>query len=571
MKIEDIDFGENFYLVQEDIYENHNHSLFNELILRNGDNYSCDAIWYKGKSISYKILIEMINIYAKSLWNLGFRKGMEIPVCFSNTPQFIYIFFAASKIGAVINSIGAWFDAEYYIDILHCSKSKIFFCSSNYEKMFSNVFREEEVDIISFSTGVDGLTDHEKLFLDNAKNEAKIESGTNIDAPFTITYTSGTTNPGRPKAVLHASRSYMFLARYKDPDVSGMPSMRGTRIFSHIPFYVHASLSTSVVDPLFQGCCIVLEELYDSSRFPNAIIEGKPNQVCASVGFWLSLAEYLEKNPKTNMSFLYLPTVSGEGLSIGEERYLNYIARKHRFGTSRFPFNIIPVTFSIGGGTTESSGVLVTLFKRLQENRLKNRKNKPIGLQVLDCACMCVLDEERNSIAQGKIGSAWFYGPCNMISYYYDDDRMENIKFIDGKGRTWLRMEACVIQQGEKLVKILGRDRDYIEITSNKRIPYYIIQESLYKKLKNLLSCDIVEIDEQYVFHLKFRPDKTFAINQMLLLIEKILFGLEINKSIKDIYISFHSEVYELAPSGKRNLSVFRELGIQNARKIEFR
>ena len=129
------------------------------------------------------------------------------------------------------------------------------------------------------------------------------EDSISLEDSFTVTYTSGTTNPGRPKAVLHAVRSYMYLARYKDSDVSGMPKMRNIRVFSHIPYYVHASLSTSIVDPLFQGGTIIIEKEYNEESFPKAVIESKPNQVCASVGFWLRLAEYLELHSNTDMSF----------------------------------------------------------------------------------------------------------------------------------------------------------------------------------------------------------------------------------------------------------------------------
>lgn len=67
------------------------------------------------------------------------------------------------------------------------------------------------------------------------------------------------------------------------------------------------------------------------------------------------------------MPYLMIPTVTGEGCSMGEEKFLNLTSRKHKFGSEKLPFPLAPVTFSIGGGTTESGGIFVTLYKALQE------------------------------------------------------------------------------------------------------------------------------------------------------------------------------------------------------------
>ena len=71
-----------------------------------------------------------------------------------------------------------------------------------------------------------------------------------------------------------------------------------------------------------------------------------------------------------------IPTVTGEGLSVGEEKFFNQTSRKHKFGTGKLPFPLAPVTFSIGGGTTESSGIFVTLYKSLQEKKINHLKMK---------------------------------------------------------------------------------------------------------------------------------------------------------------------------------------------------
>lgn len=110
--------------------------------------------------------------------------------------------------------------------------------------------------------------------------------------------------------------------------------------------------------------------LDEKDFFIHALLINKPNFACAGTGFWCGLGKRLTLDERYNdlrLPFLYLAIVIGEGMSPGEEKFLNMVSKKHRFGSDGFPFWLIPVRYSIGSGTSESSGVLVTLFKRYQE------------------------------------------------------------------------------------------------------------------------------------------------------------------------------------------------------------
>lgn len=563
----DIRFDKKYNEIKTDLLYYHNHSLYDEIVDRNADKLEQEVIWYKGTSLLYKDLFKTVDIYARSLKRLGYKKGDEIPICSSNIPQFVYIFLAASKIGAIINSFGEWFDENYCYDIIKRSESRNLFVSSDYRMKFEKMLDGTDIKIWDFSIDLE-KSNTEREFIGLAQDVSIVnEDSISLEDSFTVTYTSGTTNPGRPKAVLHAVRSYMYLARYKDSDVSDMPKMRNIRVFSHIPYYVHASLSTSIVDPLFQGGTIIIEKEYNEESFPKAVIESKPNQVCASVGFWLRLAEYLELHPNTDMSFLYIPTVSGEKLSTGEEKYLNYIAKKYKFGNAKAIFRFIPVTFSIGGGTTESSGVLVTLFKSLQEKRLKYHKLKPLGLQVMGCASVQLLDGTK--IDNMEVANAWFTGPCNMVRYYYDQEQMSSISFTDERGQLWVKMEAACVVQKNRYLRIVGRKNDIIELTNGDNVSFCKIEQRLYEKVPELLSCVILQNDNRIILHLKNRPDMKWDEIKITSKLKSVLSKIGIVQDNKEIYVRFHtSDYFKLAPSGKRDISVLHEQGIDKAVRL---
>ena len=118
-----------------------------------------------------------------------------------------------------------------------------------------------------------------------------------LDDPFTITYTSGTVKPGYPKGVIQSNRSYITLSRFKESDVSGMPTMKNLTVLAHIPTNTHMELSCAISDTLYCNCELALEPFYSEKFFPYSILINKPNFVPASVGFWENLCKKLSFDP----------------------------------------------------------------------------------------------------------------------------------------------------------------------------------------------------------------------------------------------------------------------------------
>ena len=57
-------------------------------------------------------------------------------------------------------------------------------------------------------------TSHEEVKKISDYNEG------NLDTQFLVTYTSGSTNAKRPKAIIHANRSLITIGRFQDADMS---------------------------------------------------------------------------------------------------------------------------------------------------------------------------------------------------------------------------------------------------------------------------------------------------------------------------------------------------------------
>ncbi len=578
----------------KELEEKHNTSLAVELYNRNKDNLNNTALFYRGNKISYGSVFSYAYNFANSLKEMGFKKDDEVPICVSNIPEFVYLMLGASFIGAKIHVVGDWFDKTYLKNILNNTKSKTVFVSLDNYKYIKDVIEASNIDnIVMFSLTDSLLTDtygssinpylelelYKDSFINNIndeKNKTKkkiltqeeflnlpsnnygnVLEEVSLDSAFAITYTSGTTDPGCPKGCIHTNRSYITLSRFKEQDVSGMPSMRNLTVLAHIPTYTHMELSCAISDTLYEKCTLALEPFYNKDFFTNSLLINKPNFVPASTGFWTTLCNNLNYNPKykgIDLPFLMIPTVTGEGMSIGEEKYFNYTSRKHKFGTEKLPFPLSPVTFSIGGGTTESSGIFVTLFKSLQEKNLKYVLSKEgLGLTPHRFVDLEVLNKEGKYCKLYEPGLLVANSPCNMLSYT-DKALNKNIEVTDYYGKKWLNLGTYSYKADNYgRVKMKGRLNSNIRLTDNEFIPYYLIEDTIGVDTKNIMSVTLVKnIDNNYVCHIVLQPNTKKSYDEI---INSIILRLQSNipeEILKNLYINVRNS-FLLAPSGKRD------------------
>jgi acyl-coenzyme A synthetase/AMP-(fatty) acid ligase len=595
-------------LVDLDI--NHNNSWAVEMYRRNKGNLGSYALYYRGKRITYEKMFEMAFLYAKSLKALGFKKGDEIPVCVSHTPEYVYMFLAISLIGAKMHIFGEWFNEDYTVDILNSTKSNYVFITDNlYDELKGKIEKANVQNVVSLSltsslpkyfSGIsydpyediddnfykfDDKTDYikencsknvlsEKEFLKEGESyKDRVVEDCSLDDAATISYSSGTTSKGTPKGIIQPNRSYITLSRFKESDISGMPSMRNLTVLGDLPTYSHTDLACSTSDTFFERCTLALEPINSKEFFPYSLVINKPNFVPASTAYWTYLCNKLNydrdwKNVK--MEYLMIPTVVGEGMSPGEEKYYNKTSRNHKFGTEKLPFPLAPVTFSIGGGTTESSGIFVTLFKSLQEKRLKHIAKASLGLTPHRFVELEVLKKNGEYCDLYEPGLLVAKTPCSMISYNRNDEENKRAFVIDKYGKKWLSLDTLAyICDKDGRVKMVGKTKDFIK-AEGIDYPFYKIEDIINRDTKNILTCEVVrargEYEDGYVCHIQFQPD-TERSNKYIL--ESILKRLEkeVPSAVLDkLYIRVRTfdEGFPMSHSGKKNFQLLSAEGISD-------
>ena len=616
--------------VFDELEKNHNHSLYAEVWERNKNNLDDEAIFYRGTSISYRKLFNNVQQYVKSFTNMGIDEKSEIPMCISNTPEFIYMLLAASYVGAKVNSFGTEFDDDYITQIINeCSNCNYVFVSDdNYEHIKNAIDNSNTSNVVMFS-----LTDsienknyynskfykqfnipEEKLYFVNKVNEFKNNNNSiidnrqflargytakykepyksSLDDVFTTTYSSGSTNSTRPKGIVHINRSYIAMGRSHDTDLSNAPSMHGLRILAMIPSHSNTDVMSNITDTLIQGSCIAPEPVGEEDFLLNSLILNRPNFVTATRSLVIEASKLILlddkiKNIKLRMPYLFALFSVGEPTTFAEEKFINKALKKVHAGQlwlskidDKYKIDgKLPISFplSIAGGDCEHGGIFYTMFKswfEAKERMLGHlAKEEHMGMNTHQMVSCIVLDENGNVVEDGKMGRLYATSLCNMKGYRNNEEATNKFfKEINGT----IYGDCSVLASKDKYgrISVKGRISNDYSMDINKLV--IKLNDTILSDVNNVMSCEVIpqKYNDDYIFvaHVEFNPLANIDKRQALAMIDnkcKNLFGDEISNKI---YYRVHGDSksassYPLTGCGKRSNLTLKAEGLTKAVK----
>ena len=579
--------------VLEELEQNHNHSWYEELYKRNKNSLDDVALFYRGTEITYGEMFEHMREYAKSLKQQGIVKGTEIPICMSNTPELVYLLGAISMIGAKANIFNEEFDKQYITEIIDgCNADIMFVEDGKYEELKESIDASHISKIVMTSltdslpkTGnpyekydkkhgkfVDRVDHYKKQnpdiqdindFIEIGKHyKGWLLSDVSLDDEFTITYSSGSTNSSRAKAIVHTVRSFITIGRCHDTDVQKSSSMKEFTIQAQIPTHSNTDIIASISDSLMQGSKLALEPIYDKDFFIDSLLINKPNYVVATRSFWLNTMKkvmYSGEYKNVKMPFLLIPFSVGEPLERNEEKFINKGLRKVSAGRDKIPSPISPITMSVAGGDCEHGGIFWILFRALQ-SKIPGRKADVAGMNPFQMVDVAVLDENGNYCEPYQMGRLVANSPCNMKCYKNNPEATNNFFIKDATGKVWGDCNVYSFIDEKGGVHMKGRIP-----TSKETLPPFMIADTILKDTKNILSCEVIEDEETgyYIAHVELQPGKENMEKTIISANNRCIkqFGEDFTSRLVYRIHSF-DEAFELTGCGKRNNQALKREGI---------
>lgn len=206
--------------------------------------------------ISYGALDLRVNQVANSLLSWGIKKGDRVGIFLKNCPEFLYLYFAVAKIGAVMVPMNTGYPPEELAYAINHSGQSLLFANVGLHdtvqaaKALCPLLKEI---IYVGREQIPGFREFDE-FIDQAYPDLGTTDVTPDDL-VSICYTSGTT--ARPKGVMLNQRVYILAGEFWAEAMECMPS---DRLMGFFPIF-HANVGIYVVmgAMVFNASAIFLE------------------------------------------------------------------------------------------------------------------------------------------------------------------------------------------------------------------------------------------------------------------------------------------------------------------------
>jgi fatty-acyl-CoA synthase len=388
------------------------------------------ALIFEGHPFTYQELNDRTNQLCHLLLNLGVRKGDRISVLLYNCHQYIEIFFAISKIGAILVPLNWRLAGPELEFIIKDSGSRMLIFDPEFEEVIDSIrprLNLSNGDYIAVGSPYPNWArGYEKGLLEWTAQEPSLPFSVGDEDPHILMYTSGTT--GVPKGAILSHRKTLF--NVLNADIFYNLTSKDIMIVAR-PIFHSGGLLVEAAPVLYKGGSLILKKRFRSHEILETI-----------QGYRVTL---LEMAAKVYQSMLQECDVTQYDLSSircyftgGERIPLSMLKEYQRKG--------IPISQIFG--QTEAS----TITSLSPEDAAL--KMGSVGLPVFHGE-VSIVDKTGKESRLGEVGEIIVKGPTLMSGYWNRPDlTAETIR--DG----WLYTGDLARRDEEGYYYIVDREKD---------------------------------------------------------------------------------------------------------------
>lgn len=408
-----------------------------------GNSLGLYALNYFGTRITYGEFLRSINVIARSLKQLGIKRGDVVTICMPNTPEAVEIFYAVNKIGAVsdmVHPLSAPNEIKYY---LKESKSKVLFLyDANYDKYkdIIPVTNVKKVILLSVAESMPRalgigyktmnffkikrpslsnnlyISWHEFMLLRHAYLR-KTNNGGMKDKDLAIILHSGGTT-GTPKGIMISNYNFNALAEQGHINVINVEPK--DKIMTILPIFHGFGLGVCVHCPLCLKVEVILIPEFDAKRFAKIIDNYNPQIIAGVPTLWEGMMSN-KLFSKLDLSSLKYVISGGDHLTISMENKFNKYLQDHN----------AHIRVTKGYGMTESTAATAYTFENV---------NAPgsIGIPMIGNKFKIVKPDTTTEVKTGEEGEICVTGPTIMMGYLNNKEETAKVLKEHEDGEIWL-------------------------------------------------------------------------------------------------------------------------------------
>ena len=233
----------------------------------------------KNKTYNNLQFNERVNKTAHALSHLGIKKGDRVALLMSNCSEFLEIFFACAKTGAIMVPLNLRLAVPELLYILKDSEPGTL--------IYSSEFADKVREIKSANLGLKQYLRHggenlkeDAVFADSVNGFSEMEpletENVGLNDPLFIMYTSGTT--GDPKGAVLTHQNILFGAIHS---LLGYGINRSYKSLVVAPLFHIGALAASVTPIIYAGGSIVISTFYNAAEMLKTVCREKINYLFA--------------------------------------------------------------------------------------------------------------------------------------------------------------------------------------------------------------------------------------------------------------------------------------------------
>ena len=456
------------------------------------------AINYFGYKMTFRELLDKIDLCAKALTSSGVRENDVVTICMPNTPEAVIMFYAVNKIGAIANLIHPLSSKEEIRESLIATKSVFLqLVNINYEKV-KDIIKDTKVYktiVISpkesmpsvLSLGyyltrdikIDFQSDENFLswnnFLERGKTYKKditVKRAGEDDAIYL--HSGGTT--GTPKNIVLKNNninSIIEQARIIFPDIGP-----GDSFLSILPIFHCFGLVVCVIAPLCLGATAILIPQFDAKRFDKLIKKYKPT-VLVGVP---TLFEALTTNPymiNVDLSYVKQVVSGGDSLPAKKNEELNNFLLKHN----------CKVRVKQGYGMTETSGPAAI-------GSFGSDKLGSVGIPLPGNRFKIVDPTTKEDLPANEVGEICISSPAMMSRYLDNEEETNNIIYTDRDGVKWVCTGDLGYMDEDGVIFYVQRLKRMLIVSGYNVYPTHL--ETTIDKHEAVKQCGVIGVPHPY-------------------------------------------------------------------------
>jgi len=395
------------------------------------------AILFQGKSYSWKDFNNRTNKLASALLENGVSKGDVVSILSFNRNEYLELYFACGKIGAIMNALNFRLSPEEIQRALVHSESKLeivdAFFSGLYEQISEDLpSRGRPVPVVGGEPTLKNGILYEDFVRDGTEREPSVD--VDPDDPVLLQYTSGTT--GTPKGALLTHNNFIWdaLANIYHTEITF-----NDVLLTAAPFFHCSGLHILTDAAMLKGITNVVLPFWDAEQVCETVQRERATLLFVMMPM---MPTFLEALRSGNYDLSSLKAIGSSAAAYTSALYTEVM---YRTGAKGMFF---------GYGLTEASpGVTLHETTAGVLRKEGNSLGAPIFLTEVR-----VVDADAKDVSRGEVGELILRGP-QVFKGYIKDEEATNRTLRDG----WLYTGDLVTEDEDGIFWFKGRSKDMIK------------------------------------------------------------------------------------------------------------